>query len=183
MLRCYIPVLWSEAHKLSSLSWAISWAICLKWCKNYTTTNLHILSDHFPCPTLQACSSPKGAAVAREKGGDFLSTTAYLTAALHSPEEAKRKKGEGRVGIWEYGEFSKEGKWHRLLFFPKVTLFLRRDILLLRFKWTQQPSFVVSFASAKSFIRGGLRNDRHSDELQRFQSSWLSDCCFCLLIH
>lgn len=45
----------------------------------------------------------KGPAVARGKGGDFLSTIAYLTAGLHSPEEAKRKKGRrksGDMGIW-----------------------------------------------------------------------------------
>lgn len=102
--------------------------------------------SHPPCMQF---SSLRVLQLLEEKGEIFCPPSLTWLLAFIPQKKQRERKGEGRVGIWEYGELSKEGKWNGLPFFPKVTLFLRPDVLLLRFKWTQQPSFVVSFASVK----------------------------------
>lgn len=77
----------------------------------------------------------QGPAAAREKPGELacLSTIAYLTASPPSPEDTKGRterresKGMAREGIPQGGEVKQAPS------FPRETLFLGPEMLLLRF--------------------------------------------------
>lgn len=118
-------------------------------------------------PSMHAVLFSKGLQLLEKKiWGDFLSTIAYLTASLHSPEEAKGKKGRRKSGNMGIRRILQGGEVKHVPLFPQSNPFPEA--------WDTPVKILMNLAAEfcglilqHEILHSGWLETWHPDELQR----------------